>query len=217
MIFKTTLFFLIISLVSILQATPVTKSSSIKWSLIRQADDIQVYSRFRKDKRIKSAKGVVILRAKMDVLLSILEDIRLLPQWLYQCQYAKTLEQINIVERNDYIYTNIPWPGWDRDVVVHSVFRQNRKTKEVEISFDSLPDKVALKARVVRIRTMTGRLLLTPQKDNRIKVTYEVNADPGGRIPRWMVNDMVSDFPFYSLQRLRELVKKRQPKIGSTH
>ncbi|MEE9444382.1 MAG: START domain-containing protein [Cocleimonas sp.] len=216
MIFKTTLLLFIISLVGTLLAAPVIKTDN-KWHLIRQADDIQVYTRFQKNKRIKSAKGVVIIATKMDELLAILEDIKRLPQWLYQCKYAKTLEQINIVERNDYIYTNIPWLGWDRDVVVHSVFRQNKQTKEVEISFDSLPDKVALKARVVRIRTMTGRLLLTPLEDNRIKVIYEVNADPGGKIPKWMVNEMVSDFPFYSLQRLRELVKKQSLKTGFTH
>lgn len=216
LILKATLFLFVMSLANILLASPVTKQSKPEWSLIRQADDIKVYTRFYKNKRIKSAKGVVLITTKMDKLLAILEDIRLLPQWLYQCQSAKTLEQINIVERHDYIYTNIPWPGWDRDVVVHSTFRQNRKTKVVEITFDSLPDKVPLKARVVRVRTMTGRLLLTPQQDNKIKVTYEVNADPGGRIPRWMVNDMVSDFPFYSLQSLRELVKKEQLKTGLT-
>jgi len=74
-----------------------------------------------------------------------------------------------------------------------------------------------LKARVVRVRMMTDRLLLSPQQDNKIKVTYDVNTDSGAKIPRWMVNDMISDFPFYSLQSLRELVKKEQLKIGLTH
>ena len=60
--------------------------------------------------------------------------------------------------------------------------------------------------------------MLTPKvikKDNNksvkmTKVIYEVNADPGGKIPKWLVNDMISDFPFYSLKNLRALVMKQK-------
>ena len=65
---------------------------------------------------------------------------------------------------------------------------------------------------------MTGRMVLIPKvmkKDNNksvkmTKIIYEVNADPGGKIPKWLVNDMISDFPFYSLKNLRALVMKKK-------
>ena len=31
---------------------------------------------------------------------------------------------------------------------------------------------------------------------------------PSGKIPKWIVNAMVVDIPFYTLQKLRELVKE---------
>jgi len=37
-----------------------------------------------------------------------------------------------------------------------------------------------------------------------------VNADPGGRIPKWIVNDMVSDLPFFSLKKLRDITEVAQ-------
>ena len=57
---------------------------------------------------------------------------------------------------------------------------------------------------------MTGRMLLIPQTENSVKVIYEVNADPGGRIPKWIVNDMVSNFPFFSLKKLRDITEVAQ-------
>jgi len=189
-----------------------------KWQLIKDQDEIQVYSSKTQGALIKSAKGEVIITTSLDDILSVLENVQLLPRWLYQCKSAKTIKQVDIVERYDYIYTDMPWPTWDRDVIVRSVFQQNPKTNVVTISFDTEPSMVAFKPRVVRVKTMTGRMILIPQitklannkKLKKVKVIYEVNADPGGRIPKWLVNDMISDFPFYSLRNLRALIMRQK-------
>jgi hypothetical protein len=191
-----------------------------KWQLIKEQDDVQVYSTKVQGSRIKSAKGEIIIAASLDDILAVLENITLLPRWLYKCRSAKTIKQADIVERYDYIYTDMPWPSWDRDVIVRSIFQQNPKTKVVTVSFDTDPKMVALKPRVVRVKKMTGRMLLIPQalkptdnKDSKkTKIIYEVNTDPGGRIPKWLVNDMISDFPFYSLKNLRSLVMTQKRK-----
>lgn len=178
------------------------------WELVRHEDDIQVFTRNVPDSLIKSAKGEVLISASMDDLLSVLEDVNSLPRWLFNCKSAKTLKQPSIVERYDYILTDIPWPNWDRDIIVRSVFQQDRKSQQLEITFDSFPNLVPLKPGIVRVKKMNGRMLLIPQNKNKIKVIYEMNVDPGGRIPKWLVNDMVTDFPFFSLKDLRELVEK---------
>lgn len=193
------------------------------WQLIKDEDAIQVYSGKLQGTRIKSAKGEVTIAASLDEILAVLENIQLLPRWLYKCKSAKTIKQVDIVERYDYIYSDMPWPSWDRDVIVRSVFQQNPDTKVVTVSFDTNPTMVALKQRVVRVKQMTGRMVLTPQTKKlannqsakSTKVIYEVNADPGGKIPKWLVNDMISDFPFYSLKNLRALVMSR--KVNETH
>ncbi len=183
-----------------------------KWQLIKDQDAIQVYSTKIQGARIKSAKGEMTISASLDEILTILENIQLLPRWLYKCKSAKTIKQVDIVERYDYIYSDMPWPSWDRDVIVRSIFQQNPNTKVVTVSFDTNPSMVALKQRVVRVKQMTGRMVLIPQRVKMTKIIYEVNADPGGRIPKWLVNDMISDFPFYSLKNLRELVMKQKTK-----
>ena len=208
---KAIILLLAIALVAPLQALE-------KWQLIKDQDAIQIYSTKVQGARIKSAKGEVTITASLDEILAVLENIQLLPRWLYKCKSAKTIKQVDIVERYDYIYSDMPWPSWDRDVIVRSIFQQNPNTKVVTVSFDTSPSMVALKQRVVRVKQMTGRMVLTPKvikKDNNksikmTKIIYEVNADPGGKIPKWLVNDMISDFPFYSLKNLRALVMKKK-------
>lgn len=36
-------------------------------------------------------------------------------------------------------------------------------------------------------------------------VAYEMSIDTGGNIPKWVVNSMAVDLPFYTLQNLRKL------------
>ena len=74
-----------------------------KWQLIRDEENTQVYSRHPRGTVIQSVKGVVNISTSLDKLLDIFEDIKKCPSWMYQCKSAKTLKQINIVERIDYI------------------------------------------------------------------------------------------------------------------
>jgi len=177
------------------------------WEFIDEKEGIQVFNRSVSGSPLKSVKGIVLIPAPIDKVLAVLEDVSKTPRWLYNSRHASTLKQINIVERVDYIITNMPWPVWDRDVIIRSVFQQNRLTKQVEIKFSSEPNWVALRPGIVRVRKMTGRMLLTPQGKNGVQVLYEVSADPAGKLPKWLVNDMSFDFPFLSLKRLREVVK----------
>lgn len=182
-------------------------SAGEHWKLIKDDQDIEVYSRTNTDSLLNSAKGVVSLNTSLDDLLAVLADIKTCSQWLYQCKFAHTVKQASFVERYDYIVTDMPWPVWDRDVVVRSVFQQNRATKQVEIRFSSAPNLVPLKPGLVRVKRMQGRMLLTPQGKNTVQLVYEVSVDPAGKVPKWLVNQTAMDFPFYSLKNLRELIK----------
>ncbi len=65
-----------------------------------------------------------------------------------------------------------------------------------------------LKQGMVRIQSLTGQWLLTPFTKSDVSVTYELSVDPGGNIPKWLVNMMAVDLPFNTLQKLRNIVKE---------
>jgi len=203
-----TLFFSILILNTSLQA-------DVGWNLIKDEEGVQVFERNNPGTYLKTVKGVVVIPVPLNDLIDVLVDTQTFPRWLFKCIRASTLKQPSFVERYDHIITNMPWPVWDRDVIVRSVFQQNRATKQVEIKFSSAPDSLALKPGIVRIRKMSGRMLLTPLKKKSVQLIYEVSVDPGGRIPKWLVNDMAVDFPYYSLKNLRALIK--EPLIKSDY
>ena len=184
-----------------------------EWKLIRQEDDIQIYTRYIPGNFTKSVKGSVLISASMDQVLKVFENISNCPQWMYRCKSAETIKQINIVERIDYIVIDFPWPTWDRDMIIHSLLQQDRNTKRIDINFRSVPNRMAVKPGIVRIEDMKSTMRFVPQKNGGILFTYEVSLDPRGKIPKWMVNAMAIDFPFYTLKKVRMLAENNKSRL----
>ncbi len=182
--------------------------ADVGWKLIKQEDNIQVFSHRSPNTFVETVKGVVTINTSMEKLLKVFEDITKCPNWMYRCKSGKTLQQINIVERIDYIVINFPWPTWDRDVIIHSLFQQDIKSKSVEIKFRSIPNKITAKLGLVRVDAMKATMRFVPQKNGGIQFTYEISVDPRGKIPKWMVNAMAIDYPFYTLKKVRALAEK---------
>ena len=61
---------------------------------------------------------------------------------------------------------------------------------------------------VVRTRKVTGGWTLQGLADGTTEVTYEVNADPGGWLPAWIVNFGTKKLPLTTLTNMRQQVKE---------
>ena len=179
------------------------------WRLVKEEDGVSVFTRTTTSSSLRSTKGVVVIPASMNHLLTVLENPKTFTRWMYNCKSASTLKQVSFVERYDYVLADMPFFAWDRDLIVQSVLRQNQETKQVVITFTAAPNFIPEKRGVVRIKKMTGRMILTPLKQKsgekeQVQLVYEVNAYPGGLVPKWVINDLAFDYPFFSLKKLRD-------------
>ncbi|MEE9326321.1 MAG: START domain-containing protein [Cocleimonas sp.] len=178
------------------------------WQLDKEEDGIKVYVRDTQDSAVKSFRGEVIVSASLTTLVATLEDTKSYPQFLHNCKKATNLKIINDNESYKYIVTNMPWPVEDRDTIVHSVMSQDNASKVVTIKFNAAPQQIAHKKGLVRINKMLGSWRLIPEDKDQVKVIYEMNVDPGGSLPKWLVNSLAVDIPFHTLQKLRNQLKK---------
>ncbi|MFQ5787419.1 MAG: START domain-containing protein, partial [Thermodesulfobacteriota bacterium] len=59
-----------------------------------------------------------------------------------------------------------------------------------------------------RIKKSTGSYKLKPLTDSTIEVTWQHHTEPGGGIPKWLVNSLLVDTPFKTLKNLRKIVQE---------
>jgi len=141
-------------------------------------------------------------------ILGILQDIERNPEWMHGCLDAKRIKMVNQKEYIAYNRSDAPWPISDRDVVVHAIADINREKGELMIRMRSveMPD-FEKNSDVVRMPRLNGHYRFKELAPRKTWIEYEIDADPGGSLPGWLVRMASRDIPLITLQNLRKRVK----------
>lgn len=177
------------------------------WELKKNENGIKVFTRVKEGSPLKEYKATVTINATMDAVLSVIKDVPGYVNWQYPCKEAKIVKQISDNEFISYTLNEAPWPIYDRDVVVRSVFHQ-QDDQTVMMTMDAIAEEGFVEPvnGVVRITKMVGKWWFKPVTDG-IEITMQVHADPAGSIPKWLANSSVVDSPFRTLTNLKTLME----------
>ena len=186
----------------------VSSAFASEWELKKDVDGVKVYTKSIEGSKIKAFKGTVTLDVKLDTVIAVLKDIDAFPQWIPDLKEARQLE-LKDMEQIHYLHTDAPWPVSDRDGIYQYTYIRNKMAEapHVLVKIISLPDYLPKKDNIVRITDVDGYWKLTPTT-NGVEVVYRIHANPGGGLPKWLVNSKIVDTPFKSLTNLKERVKE---------
>ncbi len=182
------------------------------WSLARDRDGIQVWTRDVADFPIREFKAVTTVKSSLNGLVGLIMDTANAGQWIYRTS------RVELLQRDDdkgyfliHVETDFPWPLTDRDAVVEGRITQDEKTRVVTVRSHSLPlSQYPAKPDFVRMPEMQGTWIFRPLDQGRVEVTMLGRADPGGRIPASAVNLLIHETPYRTLQGLRRVVAAPQ-------
>lgn len=186
-----------------------TRSANAEWELAKDKDGIKVFLKTVPGSKIKEFKGMTNIKSSLDSILAVLNDTEACPKWIHNCKDAFKLSEISFNEGYVYQVINFPFPVKDRDLILHSVMTQDVDTNQVTIKLTAVPDYIP-ETRNVRIKKSDGLYLLKPLPDRSIEVTWQHHTEPEGGIPKWIVNSLLVDTPFKTLNNLREIVKEEK-------
>lgn len=186
-------------------------ASAEDWELIKDDDGIKVYTRTIPDSKIKEFKGVTNIRATLDGILGVLNDTDACPKWVHNCKDPLKVRDVSFNEGYIYQVINFPFPVNDRDLVLHSKMKHDPVTKVVTIQLTSIPDYIS-ETKNVRIKKSNGNYFIKPIDDGSFEVTWQHHSEPGGGIPKWLVNKLIVDMPFNTLRNLRSIVQEERYK-----
>ena len=129
---------------------------------------------------------------------------------LHRCIEYRILEvqsKINFV-----IYNRISSPFIlisDRDVIVRTDMVFDAATKTIIAKFKNVTHKdQPVVDGAVRMPHLEGMWILKAHKNGKTLATYEVQADPGGLLPKWVVNIANRSLPTKTIQAMRREVKR---------
>ena len=195
-------------------ATPVTAAGEPeKWDFVDKDDGIYVWKHDVPGHQVPDFRGQTFIEASVDEVLTEMLDWRKHTEWMYACAEAALLTQQDPTHMTMYNRIDAPWPVWDRDVIANISIEKEQDGKYVKVSFQNISSTLrAVPKRVVRLPKLVGFYKLWQVEPNKTKIMYQVAAEMGGNIPRWLAVAGARDLPHYTLDALRSRVESTKAK-----
>lgn len=164
------------------------------WKLEGESEGFRFFSRQEVDSPVVSFKGEGVVPYSALRIMQLLSRIEEYKNWMPLVQGSKVIEHFSATKKTVVIEVGMPWPVLDRYFVNHGEMRDSDDGSKV-LEIKSIPSTYR-DSEKVEGWTARSYFLLTPTDDpNKTHMTVELNQDPRGSVPKWMVNWVQSSWP----------------------
>lgn len=191
-------------LITLLLSFSLKARAQSEWKFVTEKEGIKVYSRSVPGSKIKALKVECVLNATASALVTLLLDVPAAGQWVSHTKSCVLLRQVSPAELYYYSEVSLPWPLENRDFVAHVKVTQDKASKVVSVNAPAIPGWVGNKKGIVRVNHSIGLWTISPVDQQRIKISYSLQVDPGGVIPAWAVNALSSQGPIDSFIKMKQ-------------
>lgn len=183
------------------------------WELRYTKDGLNVYTQHIEGQPIKSFRAEMVADAPLELVLSVIKNVGEYSQWFHLCRSYEIVQgSMTEGEYIGYYIVEAPWPLKDRDVYVQNRMTRDPDTQTVSILTHAVPEFEPVKREFTRVPEVYGRWTFTPVSETKTHIEFIGHGHPGGIIPVWIANMVVTDVPRKTFLNLRSLLQEKQAK-----
>ena len=202
----------LLSVVLALAIFPMAALGEPQWELLAEEEGIKVERRDRPESPMPVFRGTGYVDVEWHNVLAFLNDVENNDTWMYGCTESRILSSGELGTFILYHRTGAPWPLWDRDVVIKTKLLKHSDGR-FEVQLQSVEDeRMPEQDGIVRMPRLVGSYLLKPE-GNRTRIAFEIDVEPGGSVPIWLVKMVSLNLPLQTLRNLRAEVVRLE-KLG---
>lgn len=178
------------------------------WKFRNDQNGIQVFTRKDSTSDVLEIKFRTEVKASLNAVVAMACDIPNLKNWGYRLKESYPIKEVSETEGYLYMYSDFPFPFSDRDMILHYIMKQDPYTKQVTFVSKSVYNAIPEKDGVVRIKIIESKWTYTPLPNGMVRLEYQLKSDPGGSIPKWLINLAADDGPLKSIANLKEFLPR---------
>lgn len=183
------------------------------WVFIKEKDGIKIFTRKELNSSLKSFKGETTFQAKVEKLCLLLGNGKNFDWWGKDIRGIKVLAHQENKFIQYYLIYSVPWPFSDRDLLVEATITEDPVTGERTYFAKPLLNVIPDAPDLVRVKKYWQKWSVRPMENGYVHVLLEGFVDPGGYIPSWLYNMVITDKPFTVMRALRERALSNKPVI----
>lgn len=182
---------------------------SQEWKFIKEKDGIKIYTRNDETNPVKSYKGETTVSTTLEKMSHVIGRIESFDWW------EEDISRIDVLEYKEeeyikyYLIYDVPWPLDDRDLCVKSIITNDPVTGTRTVFATPIDGVIPEQPGMVRIKNYWQKWVMEPVGDDKVHLILEGSVDPGGVIPSWIVNMVITDTPLNIMRKAIEQVNKQ--------
>lgn len=208
--------FTLIVLAALAADTIWVASGSGEWKLAKDEDGVKVYTMKSPGDKLLKVKTVMEGEYTLTQLTSqhIVDDnLDTCKSWIPTCVEFTRLQEFDPVRGydKDMWRLDFPTPFDDRELLITTMFSQDKTTKQVALDVVAIPNTLPPTKGVVRVERMHNRWEFTPLPNGKVEVLLIQDNDLLGFFPYFLMNMVIVDesHKFFATE-LRTSLKKEK-------
>lgn len=183
-----------------------------KWESLGLIDGVHVSRKSSPNSNLFTFRGEITTDLPLDVLMSVFSDPKERKHWVDRYKDHITFEKTELSETY-WIRFSLPPLVSDRDYILKTAAKINEEKGEISVHIKSVEHKSDPKDCCVRAQVKRTYYQFTALSATQSRLIVEVNTDPKGWLPKWLVNAIQKKWPSKTLNGLI----KRAKKVGRSH
>jgi hypothetical protein len=179
------------------------------WKPVASDRGIEIYRRTVGGGNLVALKGVGVIDAPLWKIASILLDTKRAPEWADSLKESRVLRRLGPTAYIEYNHIGLPFIIKDRDFVSEVQIEVDAAARTFALVYRPAADETPPATRNVRGEIVAGRFeAVSLESGARTRLTAEMQADPKGLLPTWLVNLFQRNWPVTTFERLRAQATK---------
>jgi len=173
------------------------------WVFVKEKEGIKLYSRKEADSQVKSFKGEAYLHSQIEKVFSLITNVKNFDLWDEDITEMKVILNEKDKHVQYYLVYDLSWPVSDRDLVVDALITTDSVTGIKVMEAKPLLNVIPEKSDAVRIKKYWQKWTLIPVEEGLVHLILEGSVDPGGSVPAWLANMVITESPFKSIRSVK--------------
>lgn len=177
------------------------------WKQVGSENGIEVFTRTGENSAIKEIRISCIVNASLESVSNFLSDVASYSDWVYKCNSSRIIKRTSAGEFIYYITLDFPFPFVDRDLTIESKHWIDQNTGVYHSQSFAIKAQATQNEEYVHINEFESEWQITPLENSQLLVEYKSISNPGGDIPTFLVNMVISKGPKETMKEFIRLVE----------
>ncbi|MEY2986606.1 MAG: hypothetical protein RJB13_127 [Pseudomonadota bacterium] len=188
---------------------PAHSNTTVPWKVALEDEGITVYKRNRVASPYEEVRAEALLEGTVSQFTPFFSDPVNYKKWVYGALETQLLES---AQPFDFVFRGvfqIPWPFENRELISRVVLSEQNNPAMITATLSHAITSYKKSQDLVRVEHFESLWSVVQESERRVRFSINMYVEPGGQLPPFIVNLVLSRIQLWSIKNLRRELTER--------